>query len=58
MKEKEQTLVGSESEWSDMSTHGLLFQWASTIDIQLSAVVLNKADIIIISSLKIYFYPP
>ena len=24
------------SEWSDMSTHGLLFQWASTITVQLS----------------------
>ena len=27
------------SEWSDMSTRGLLFQWASTIKIQLSALV-------------------
>jgi len=27
------------SEWSDMSTHGLLFQWASTIKIQLSMLV-------------------
>jgi hypothetical protein len=24
------------SEWSDMSIHGLLFQWASTINIKLS----------------------
>jgi hypothetical protein len=27
------------SEWSDMSTHGLLFQWAGTIKIQLSMLV-------------------
>jgi len=27
------------SEWSDMSTSGLLFQWASTIKIQLSVLV-------------------
>ena len=27
------------SEWSDMSTRGLLFQWASTIQIQLSVLV-------------------
>jgi hypothetical protein len=27
------------SEWSDMSTRGLLFQWASTIKIQLSVLV-------------------
>jgi hypothetical protein len=27
------------SEWSDMSTGGLLFQWASTIRIQLSVLV-------------------
>jgi len=27
------------SEWSDMSTCGLLFQWASTIKIQLSVLV-------------------
>ena len=27
------------SEWSDMSTHGLLFQWASTIKFQLSVLV-------------------
>jgi len=26
------------SEWSDMSTRGLLFQWASTIKIQLSVL--------------------
>ena len=27
------------SEWSDMSTCGLLFQWVSTIKIQLSVLV-------------------
>ena len=27
------------SEWSDMSTRGLLFQWASTINIQFSVLV-------------------
>ena len=36
------------SEWSDMSTHRLLFQWASTINIQL--LVYYKTNIIIISS--------
>jgi hypothetical protein len=35
------------SEWSDMSTRGLLFQWASTIKIKL-----------IIISLKINFFSP
>ena len=27
------------SEWSDISTHGLLFQWASTMKIQLNVLV-------------------
>jgi hypothetical protein len=27
------------SDWSDMSTHGLFFQWASTIKIQLSVLI-------------------
>jgi predicted LPLAT superfamily acyltransferase len=27
------------AEWGDMSIHGLLFQWASTIKIQLSVLV-------------------
>ena len=27
------------SEWSDMSTRGLLFQWASTMEIQLGVLV-------------------
>ena len=39
------------SEWSDMSTRGLLFQWAITIKIQLSLLVWynTKTDIIYIS---------
>ena len=45
------------SEWSDMSTRGLLFQWASTIKIQLSVLIENKADLIIIS-LNIYLDSP
>ena len=38
------------SEWSDMSTMVVLFQWASTVEIQLSELVLYKANIIIINS--------
>jgi hypothetical protein len=45
------------SMWSDMSIRGLLFQWASTIKIQLSMLVKNKADLIIIS-LKINLFSP
>ena len=37
------------SEWSDMSTHGQLFQWVSTIKIQLRELAYYTADIIIIS---------
>jgi hypothetical protein len=37
------------SEWSDMFIRGLLFQLASTITIQLSVLVQNKVDFIIIS---------
>jgi len=37
------------SEWSDMSTRWLLFQWANTVKIQLSVFFWNKPDIIIIS---------
>ena len=44
------------SEWGDMSIHGLLFQWASTIKIQLSMLVYYKADLII--SLKINLFSP
>jgi hypothetical protein len=40
------------SEWSDMSIHGLLFRWASTIRVQLNVLVYNKADLIIISSFQ------
>jgi hypothetical protein len=36
------------SEGSDKSTRGLLLQWASTIKIQLSVLVENEADVIII----------
>ena len=43
------------SEWSDMSIRGLLFQWASTIKIQLTMLVYNRADFIIIS-LKINLF--
>ena len=45
------------SEWSDMSTQRLLFQWASTIKIQLSVLVWYKAVLIIIS-LKINLFSP
>ena len=45
------------SEWRDMSICRLLFQWASTITIQLSVLVLYKADIIIIS-LTINLFSP
>ena len=38
------------SEWGNMSIRGLLFQWASTIKIQLGVLVKYKADIIIIYS--------
>ena len=39
IKEKEQTLVGSESGLGDMYIRGLLFQWTSTIKIQQSMLV-------------------
>jgi hypothetical protein len=45
------------SKWSDMSSRGLLFQWASTIKIQLSLLVYYKADLINIS-LKINLFSP
>ena len=45
------------SEWSNTSTRGLLFQWASTMKIQLGVLVWNKADIIIIS-LKMNLFSP
>ena len=37
------------SECGDMSISGLLFQWASTVDIHLIVLVCYKADLIIIS---------
>jgi hypothetical protein len=37
------------SKWFYMSTHRLLFQWASTIKIQLNVLIYYKVDIIIIS---------
>jgi hypothetical protein len=37
------------SEWGSMSIRGLLFQWASTMKIQLSVLVQYKVDFIIIS---------
>ena len=46
------------SERGDMSTCRLLFQWASTINIQLSVLVQYKADLIIIISLKIDLLSP
>jgi hypothetical protein len=45
------------SEWSDIFTRGLLFLWASTMQIQLSVLVENKADIIIISLIINLFSP-
>ena len=42
-------------EWGDMSICRLLFQWTSTIKIQLSVLVLYKADLILIS-LKINLF--
>jgi hypothetical protein len=45
------------SEWGEISIRELLFQWASTIKIQLSVLVKYKADLIIIS-LKINLFLP
>ena len=45
------------SEWGHMSTRGLLFEWASTIKIQLCVLVMYRVDIIIIS-LKIKLFLP
>jgi hypothetical protein len=44
-------------EWGDISIHALLFQWASTIKIQLSMLVEYKASLILIS-LKINLFSP
>ena len=38
-KSKDWLARNNVSEWSDMSTRGFLFQWASTINIQLSMLV-------------------
>ena len=48
---------GNVYEWGDMSIRGLLFQWASTIKLQLSVLVKYKAGLIIIS-LKINLFSP
>ena len=45
------------SKWGDISICWLLFQWTSTIKIQLSVLVKNKVDLIIIS-LKINLFSP
>jgi hypothetical protein len=47
----------SVSEWRDMSTRRLLFQWTSTVNIQLGMLVWYKVDLIIIS-LKINLFLP
>ena len=47
----------NESEWSNMSIREQLFQWASTIKIQLSMLIQYKVDLIIIS-LKINLISP
>jgi hypothetical protein len=39
----------SVSEWRDMSTRRLLFQWTSTVKIQLGVLVWYKVDLIIMS---------
>jgi len=39
LKEKEQRKHIFVSEWNDTSTHGLLFQWASTLKIQLKMLI-------------------
>jgi hypothetical protein len=45
------------SEWGHISIHRLLFQWANTVKIQLSMLVLYKVDFTIIS-LKINGFEP
>jgi hypothetical protein len=47
------------SEWRDISIRGLLFQWASTIKIQLSVLFKYKVDLIIISyKIKLFILIP
>jgi hypothetical protein len=45
------------SEWGDISIRRKLFQWASTIEIQLNMLVYCKVDFIIIS-LQINLFSP
>ena len=45
------------SEWGNMSIRGLLFQWASTIKIQLNVSVDYKVGLIVIS-LKFNVFSP
>ena len=45
------------SEWGGMSIRGLFFQWSSTIQIQLSVLVLYNVDLVIIS-LNINLFSP
>ena len=51
------SVSGNVSKWGNMSIRRLLFQWASTIKIQLSVLTWYKEDSIIIS-LQIYLYSP
>jgi hypothetical protein len=46
------------SEWSGMSIRGLMFQWSSTIKIQLIVLIWSKTDLIIIISLKMNLFLP
>jgi hypothetical protein len=61
IKEKEKDWLAryqnNVSEWSDMSSRRLLFQWASAMKIQLSVLVYYKVNLIIIS-LKINLFSP
>jgi hypothetical protein len=54
-KNKEWLALNQNNVSEYMSTHGLLFQWASTIKIQLSVLVCNK-EVLIIISLKINLF--
>jgi len=42
------------SKWSDILTNALLFQWVSTIKIQLCVLVQYKGDIIISSKCSLF----
>ena len=42
------------SETSEISTHGLMFQWTSTIKIQISLLIYYKTDIIISSKCNMF----